>query len=100
MHAISINAPRTDSLTHFLPTKRIAIARKHVAADPHRFADGMETAMTGLVFTGALLFAAGLLHIVAPAGAATTLAVNILRAVAYLAGAATLTSTCRAFFGR
>jgi len=32
-------------------------------AKAHDFHDAMENAMTGVVFTGALLFAAGLLHI-------------------------------------
>jgi hypothetical protein len=97
MNAISILPPHADTTIRFAPAKSAAAARPVIAAEPHRFTDGLETAMTGLVFTGALLFAAGLLHIAAPAGAAAMLGVTIFHTLACLTGAATLAGIFRAF---
>ncbi len=93
MNAISILPPQADTMIRFAPAKPAAAARRVITADPHRFTDGMETAMTGLVFTGVLLFAAGLLHIAAP----TILGETMLHALACLTGGVTLAGLFRAF---
>jgi len=97
MNAISILPPHADTTIRFATAKSAAATRPVAAAEPHRFTDGLETAMTSLVFTGALLFAAGLLQIAVPAAAEAMLGAAILHALACLTGAATLASIFRAF---
>jgi len=92
MKTIAILPNPATAVIRFAPARTATAARTR-AAGPHRFADAMETAMTGLVFTGALLFAAGLLHIAAP----TILGETILRALACVTGAITLAGVVRGF---
>lgn len=56
----------------------------------HGFSDNMEWALTGLVFTGVLLFAAGMLHFAAPLCALRDGAVDGLYGLAAATGAGTL----------
>jgi hypothetical protein len=101
MSAITIIIPRAETIISIAPGKPAAIVKPAVApADPHRFADAMETAFTGLVFTGAALFAAGLLHIAAPSCTARLIGLDALYALAALTGAITLVAMARGFAGR
>jgi hypothetical protein len=100
MNAIATITPRATTPISIAPARPAVVAAKPAAADPHRFADAMEAALTGLVFTGALLFAAGLLHIAAPACTARLIGLDALYALAAGTGAVTLVAMVRAFFGK
>jgi hypothetical protein len=98
MTAIATITPCPATTISLAPAKPAAVAAPAAAkADPHRFADAMEAALTGLVFTGALLFGAGLLHIIAPAGTARLFGLDALYGLAAFTGAMTLTAMVRAF---
>ncbi len=80
------------------PSKAAAAVEE--TANSHRFADCMETAMTGTVMTGTVLFAAGLLNIVVPACTPLTDADLGLYALAGLSAGATLFMALRGIFGK
>jgi len=98
MNAIAILPAPRDNVIRFAPARQAANIRR-AAADPNRFADGMETAMTGLIVTGGLLFAAGLVHMAGFVCAASLAGEDALRAMACLSGAATMANLFWAIFG-
>ncbi len=101
MSAITIIIPRAETIISIAPGKPATIVKPAVATtDPHRFADAMETAFTGLVFTGAALFAAGLLHIALPSCTARLIGLDGLYALAVATGVWTLAALARGFFGK
>jgi predicted lipid-binding transport protein (Tim44 family) len=85
-----------------LPVRRAAAATAASAAprNPHRFADAMEAALTGIVLTGVLLFAAGLLRAAAPACTARLVAEIILTALAIASGNVSIFFVGRGLFGK
>lgn len=93
MHAIS--TPKIN-----VKAQAKAEAAPKVSANPHRFADCMEAALTGIIFTGVLLFAAGLLHIVAPACMARLVAMDVLYGLAAMTGGFTILTVGHGLVGK
>jgi nucleoid-associated protein YgaU len=74
-----------------------AIAARH---DAHRFTDAIETALTGVVITGVLLFGAALLRDAVPACQARLIVHAMLVILAVMSGGVTVGFLGRAIFGR
>jgi hypothetical protein len=66
----------------------------------HRLQDCIENALTGIVITGVLLFAAGLLRYALPVCTARIIGADALDALAIAAGVLTMLMTLRGIFGR
>jgi hypothetical protein len=79
-----------------------ACAAAAIAArrDAHRFTDAMETALTGLVITGVLLFGAALLRGAVPPCQARFIVHAMLVMLAVMSGGVTVCFLGRAIFGR
>jgi hypothetical protein len=67
---------------------------------PHRFEDCFENLLTGIVITGVLLFAAGLLRYALPVCTARIMGADALDALAIASGGLTTLMTLRGMFAR
>ncbi len=68
--------------------------------DAGRFEGSIENALTGIVITGVLLFAAGLLRYALPVCTARIIGADALDALAIAVGGLTMVLTLRGIFGR
>jgi hypothetical protein len=68
--------------------------------DPRRFEGCIENALTGIVITGVLLFAAGLLRYALPVCTARIMGADALDALAIAAGGLTMVLTLRGIFAK
>lgn len=85
----------SQSVTESLKPATIAAPRAS-----HRFEDCIENALTGIVITGVLLFAAGLLRYALPVCTARIMGADALDALAIAAGGLTMVLTLRGIFAK